>query len=166
MDSDAAPLRDFSDRPEHSIPTTSARSTLVEDISMLWECNWKVGVDAFNEVYTCKGSPRAAVVHRRRRLPDDILGNHSRFLFRVGYPAPDDELARREGYRDRNQVTAMMRVIMEGAGLDAGRSTAARRGPPACSRRGASTAGATGSRTTVDRRAAPRRLPYFIPNIT
>jgi len=51
--------------------------------------------------------------------PVDILGNHSRFLFRVGYPSPrwTDELARREGYRDRHQVTAMMRVIMEGAGL-------------------------------------------------
>ena len=33
--------------------------------------------------------------------------------------ASADELAQREGYRDRTQVTQMMRVIMEGAGLDA-----------------------------------------------
>ena len=125
MDPDAAPLRDFlGPLPEHLDPYDfGAQYHLVEDISMLWECNWKVGVDAFNEVYHVQGiHPELLSFTDDVDCPIDILGNHSRFLFRVGYPSPrwTDELARREGYRDRNQVTAMMRVIMEGAGLDAG----------------------------------------------
>ncbi len=125
MDPNAAPLRDFlGPLPEHLDPYDfGGQYHLVEDISMLWECNWKVGVDAFNEVYHVQGiHPELLSFTDDVDCPIDILGNHSRFLFRVGYPSPrwTDELARREGYRDRNQVTAMMRVIMEGAGLDAG----------------------------------------------
>ncbi len=94
---------------------------LVEDISMAWSCNWKVGVDAFNEVYHVQGiHPELLSFTDDVDCPVDILGKHSRFIFRVGYPSPrwTDELAAREGYTDRHQLTHMMRVIMEGAGLD------------------------------------------------
>jgi phenylpropionate dioxygenase-like ring-hydroxylating dioxygenase large terminal subunit len=124
MDPNAAPLRDFlGPIPEHLDPYDfGANYHLVEDIRMLWECNWKVGVDAFNEVYHVQGiHPELLSFTDDVDCPVDILGKHSRFLFRVGYPSPrwSDELAQREGYRDCHQVTAMMRVIMEGAGLDA-----------------------------------------------
>jgi len=124
MDANAEPLRDYlGPVPEHLDPYDfGANYHLVEDIRMLWECNWKVGVDAFNEVYHVQGiHPELLSFTDDVDCPVDILGRHSRFLFRVGYPSPrwTDELAEREGYRDRHQVTAMMRVIMEGAGLDA-----------------------------------------------
>lgn len=124
MDPDAEPLRDYlGPIPEHLDPYDfGANYHLVEDIRMLWECNWKVGVDAFNEVYHVQGiHPELLSFTDDVDCPVDILGRHSRFLFRVGYPSPrwTDALAQREGYRDRSQVTAMMRVIMEGSGLDA-----------------------------------------------
>jgi phenylpropionate dioxygenase-like ring-hydroxylating dioxygenase large terminal subunit len=99
----------------------AANYHLVEDISMAWDCNWKVGVDAFNEVYHVQGiHPELLSFTDDVDCPVDILGKHSRFIFRVGYPSPrwTDDLAKREGYADRHQVTQMMRVIMEGAGLD------------------------------------------------
>lgn len=123
MDPDAEPLIDFlGPLPDHLDPYDFARNYhLVEDLSMRWECNWKVGVDAFNEVYHVQGiHPELLSFTDDVDCPVDILGKHSRFLFRVGYPSPrwTDELAQREGYRDRNQVTQMMRHIMERAGLD------------------------------------------------
>jgi phenylpropionate dioxygenase-like ring-hydroxylating dioxygenase large terminal subunit len=123
MDADAEPLIDFlGPLPEHLDPYDFARNYhLVEDLSMRWECNWKVGVDAFNEVYHVQGiHPELLSFTDDVDCPVDILGKHSRFLFRVGYPSPrwTDELAQREGYRDRNQVTQMMGFIMERAGLD------------------------------------------------
>jgi phenylpropionate dioxygenase-like ring-hydroxylating dioxygenase large terminal subunit len=125
MDADAEPLIDFlGPLPEHLDPYDFARNYhLVEDLSMRWECNWKVGVDAFNEVYHVQGiHPELLSFTDDVDCPVDILGKHSRFLFRVGYPSPrwTDELAQREGYRDRNQVTQMMGHIMERAGLDPG----------------------------------------------
>ena len=123
LDGEAEPLLEFlGPLVEHLEPYDfGANYHLVEDISMAWACNWKVGVDAFNEVYHVQGiHPELLSFTDDVDCPVDILGRHSRFLFRVGYPSPrwTDELARREGYPDRHQVTQMMRVIMEGAGLD------------------------------------------------
>jgi phenylpropionate dioxygenase-like ring-hydroxylating dioxygenase large terminal subunit len=123
MDPDAEPLLDFlGPLSEHLDPYDFGRNYhLVEDMSMRWECNWKVGVDAFNEVYHVQGiHPELLSFTDDVNCPVDILGKHSRFLFRVGYPSPrwTDELAQREGYRDNQQVTQMMRFIMERAGLD------------------------------------------------
>jgi len=123
MDPDAEPLLDFlGPLPEHLDPYDFGRNYhLVEDMSMRWECNWKVGVDAFNEVYHVQGiHPELLSFTDDVDCPVDVLDKHSRFLFRVGYPSPrwTDELAQREGYRDNRQVTQMMRFIMERAGLD------------------------------------------------
>src|SRR3981081_553342 len=98
---------------------------------MAWACNWKVGVDAFNEVYHVQGiHPELLSFTDDVDCPVDILGRHSRFIFRddlrspvlppvrptpftfrVGSPSPrwTDDLARREGYPDRHQITPMMR---------------------------------------------------------
>jgi phenylpropionate dioxygenase-like ring-hydroxylating dioxygenase large terminal subunit len=126
LDPDAEPLTEFlGPLVEHLAPYDfAANYHLVEDISMAWACNWKVGVDAFNEVYHVQGiHPELLSFTDDVDCPIDILGKHSRFIFRVGYPSPrwTDDLARREGYANRNQITQMMRVIMEGAGLDPSR---------------------------------------------
>jgi phenylpropionate dioxygenase-like ring-hydroxylating dioxygenase large terminal subunit len=123
LDPDAEPLEAFlGPLAEHLDPYDfGAHYHLVEDISMAWACNWKVGVDAFNEVYHVQGiHPELLSFTDDVDCPVDILGNHSRFIFRVGYPSPrwTDELAHREGYTDRHQLTQMMRTIMEGAGLN------------------------------------------------
>ena len=123
LDGSAEPLTEFlGPLVEHLEPYDfGVNYHLVEDISMQWSCNWKVGVDAFNEVYHVQGiHPELLSFTDDVDCPVDLLGKHSRFIFRVGYPSPrwTDELARREGYPDRHQVTQMMRVIMEGAGLD------------------------------------------------
>jgi len=123
LDGAAEPLDEYlGPLTDHLAPYDfAANYHLVEDISMAWDCNWKVGVDAFNEVYHVQGiHPELLSFTDDVDCPVDLLGKHSRFIFRVGYPSPrwTDELAQREGYADRHQVTQMMRVIMEGAGLD------------------------------------------------
>jgi phenylpropionate dioxygenase-like ring-hydroxylating dioxygenase large terminal subunit len=126
LDPDAEPLTEFlGPLVQHLAPYDfGANYHLVEDISMAWSCNWKVGVDAFNEVYHVQGiHPELLSFTDDVDCPVDILGKHSRFIFRVGYPSPrwTDDLARKEGYPDRHQITQMMRVIMEASGLDASR---------------------------------------------
>lgn len=94
---------------------------LTEDITFEWDCNWKVGVDAFNEVYHVQGiHPELLEISDDVDCPIDLYGKHSRFLFKVGVQSPrwTDAKARANGYRDRSQVTKEMGQMLEVFGLD------------------------------------------------
>ena len=93
------------------------------DWTVAWPCNWKIGVDSFNELYHLQGiHPELMDMSddTPAGCPLDFYGRHSRFIYRVGVPGPrwDDEMARGRGYRDRNQITAGVRMILKGMGLE------------------------------------------------
>ena len=59
-----------------------------------------MGVDAFNEVYHVQGiHPELLSFTDDVDCPIDILGKHSRFLFRVGVPEPALDRRARPGAR-------------------------------------------------------------------
>ncbi|HKD70152.1 MAG TPA: aromatic ring-hydroxylating dioxygenase subunit alpha [Candidatus Binataceae bacterium] len=94
------------------------------DWTVAWPCNWKIGVDSFNELYHLQGiHPELMDMSDDTPggCPLDFYGRHSRFIYRVGVPGPrwDDEMARGRGYRDSNQITAGVRMILKAYGLDA-----------------------------------------------
>ena len=117
MDSDAAPLAEYLGvAADHLAPYDFARNfALALDYSFEWACNWKVGVDAFNEVYHVQGiHPELLPFTDDVDCPIDLLGPHSRFLFKVGIPSPrwTDHKAQAAGYRDRNALTQEMRGLL------------------------------------------------------
>lgn len=123
MDLEAEPLAEFlGEAGEHLEPYRfEANYVLTADITFEWRCNWKVGVDAFNEVYHVQGiHPELLEISDDVDCPIDLLGKHSRFLFKIGYPSPrwTDAKAQSEGYRDRGQVTKEMSSLLEAFGLD------------------------------------------------
>ncbi|MEE8166676.1 MAG: aromatic ring-hydroxylating dioxygenase subunit alpha [Myxococcota bacterium] len=123
LDADAEPLSEFlGEAGEHLEAYHFDRNyALAEDISFEWDCNWKVCVDAFNEVYHVQGiHPELLMISDDVDCPIDLYGKHSRFLFKVGVPSPrwTDSKARANGYRDREEVTKEMAEILEAFGLD------------------------------------------------
>jgi phenylpropionate dioxygenase-like ring-hydroxylating dioxygenase large terminal subunit len=117
MDLEAEPLAAYLGAvADHLAPYDFGRNyALAEDYTFEWECNWKVGVDAFNEVYHVQGiHPELLPFTDDVDCPIDLLGKHSRFLFKVGVPSPrwSDGRARAAGYRDRNALTKEMRELL------------------------------------------------------
>ncbi|MFO0687934.1 MAG: aromatic ring-hydroxylating dioxygenase subunit alpha [Myxococcota bacterium] len=117
MDPGAKPLAEWLGVvADHLAPYDFARNyALAEDYTFEWQCNWKVGVDSFNEVYHVQGiHPELLPYTDDVDCPIDLLGRHSRFLFKVGVPSPrwTDHKAQAAGYRDRNALTNEMREIL------------------------------------------------------
>ena len=117
MDPDAKPLADYLGVvAQHLEPYDFGRNySLAEDYTFEWDCNWKVGVDAFNEVYHVQGiHPELLPFTDDVDCPIDLLGRHSRFLFKVGVPSPrwSDRRAQAAGYRDRNALSKEMRELL------------------------------------------------------
>jgi phenylpropionate dioxygenase-like ring-hydroxylating dioxygenase large terminal subunit len=93
------------------------------DWTVAWPCNWKIGVDSFNELYHLQGiHPELMDMSddTPAGCPVDFYGRHSRFIYRVGVPGPrwDDRMARSRGYRDSNQITAGVRMMLKAYGLE------------------------------------------------
>jgi phenylpropionate dioxygenase-like ring-hydroxylating dioxygenase large terminal subunit len=94
------------------------------DWTVAWPCNWKIGVDSFNELYHLQGiHPELMDMSddTPAGCPLDFYGRHSRFIYRVGVPGPrwDDAMARGRGYADSNQITAGVRMMLKAYGLEA-----------------------------------------------
>lgn len=123
LDADAKPLAEHLGLvADHLAPYDFARNyALAEDMTFLWDCNWKVGVDSFNEVYHVQGiHPELLPFTDDVDCPIDLLGRHSRFLFKVGVPSPrwTDHKAQAAGYRDRRALTREMRELLALFGID------------------------------------------------
>jgi phenylpropionate dioxygenase-like ring-hydroxylating dioxygenase large terminal subunit len=117
MDPQARPLAEYLGAvADHLAPYDFGRNyALALDYSFEWDCNWKVGVDAFNEVYHVQGiHPELLPFTDDVDCPIDLLGKHSRFLFKVGVPSPrwSDRRAQAAGYRDRNALSREMRELL------------------------------------------------------
>jgi hypothetical protein len=107
---------------EHLAPYDFAENyALGEDITFEWSCNWKAGVDAFNEIYHAQGiHPELLDFTDDVDCPVDLFDQHSRFLFHVLRQSPrwTDQRAQANGYRDAKEWTSMVKEIMQGLGID------------------------------------------------
>jgi len=123
MDPDAESLDEFLGvSAEHLAPYDFEQNYhLAIDQTFEWPCNWKAGVDAFNEVYHVQGiHPEILDFTDDVDCPIDLLGRHSRFLFTVLRPSPrwTDEIAQARGLRDRYALSETVRTFVTAAGLD------------------------------------------------
>ena len=99
LDSAAPPLQEYlSPLPEHLSCYPLHRLSIRLDQSVVWECNWKVAVDAFHETYhNLATHPQLMPSAGDVNVQIDCYGRHSRFLLPSGVPAP--------AYRHRERPT-------------------------------------------------------------
>jgi nitrite reductase/ring-hydroxylating ferredoxin subunit len=97
MNPDVEPLRDYL----HPIPEMldkywPERMALVQDFTVEWECNWKVGLDAFNETYHVAAThPQLLPVIDDYNVRIECHRLHNTFYVPYGIPSP------RVGDRDK-----------------------------------------------------------------
>ncbi|TDJ39402.1 MAG: aromatic ring-hydroxylating dioxygenase subunit alpha [Gammaproteobacteria bacterium] len=82
LNQNVEPLEDFLGMIiEHLDPYHFDRMTLVNDVTVLWECNWKAAVDAFNESYHVAGThPQLMSMLEDYDVQIDCYDKHSRYL--------------------------------------------------------------------------------------
>lgn len=88
---------------------------LVEDLMVEWDCNWKIGADAFQEGY------HGPVTHPQLQhfledsedMPMDLYDLHNRGLYKIGAPC------HRLPEEDRVRAHPMLKAMAAGVGVDA-----------------------------------------------
>ncbi len=84
---------------------------LVEDQTVDLPCNWKVGVDAFNEAYHLRAvHPQLLQMLDEVHVEQELLGRHSCIRVPFGVPSPS--------FRDRDTVNDLLKSLLSDAGLD------------------------------------------------
>lgn len=87
---------------------------LVEDQTVDLPCNWKVGVDAFNEAYHLRAvHPQLLQMLDEVNVEQELLGRHSCIRVPFGLASPSA--------RDRETVNDLLRGLLREAGLDPAR---------------------------------------------
>lgn len=85
--------------------------TLVEDMTLVLPCNWKVNVDAFNEAYHLKSvHPEILGLVDDVNVQADLFGRHGRLIVPFFVPSPRKA--------DRQSIDQGLRRMLEQAGLD------------------------------------------------
>ena len=86
LNPDVEPLRDFLGMiPEHLDPYHFDRMTLINDVTVEWNCNWKTSVDAFNETYHVFGThPQLKTMLEDLDVQIDCYERHNRYLIPFG----------------------------------------------------------------------------------
>ena len=86
MNPDVEPLKDYLDMiPQHLDPYHFERMTLVNDVTVEWDVNWKTSVDAFNETYHVNGThPQLMTYIEDMDVQIDCYKRHSRYLIPFG----------------------------------------------------------------------------------
>jgi phenylpropionate dioxygenase-like ring-hydroxylating dioxygenase large terminal subunit len=89
LDPSAPPLLDFLGRlPEVLAPYELAAHTLVRDLTVLVDCNWKTLMDNGDETYHVQRvHPQLLESIDDRDVGPELLGDHSRFRVRFGTPS-------------------------------------------------------------------------------
>jgi phenylpropionate dioxygenase-like ring-hydroxylating dioxygenase large terminal subunit len=90
LDPDAAPLSDhLAEIPAHLDPYHFAEMSIVDDVSLDVDCNWKTSLDAFNEAYHIAGThPDTLDVNDDVNVPIDCYDKHSRMLLKLALASP------------------------------------------------------------------------------
>ena len=114
MDPKAPPLLEFlHPLPEMLDRYEPERMAIMQDMTVEWDCNWKVGVDAFNETYHVAAThPQLLSVIDDYNVRIECYERHS--FFAVPYGVPSPRLA------DRARIPKLLAQYMDprGAVLD------------------------------------------------
>ncbi len=86
LDTDVEPLTDYLGIiPEHLDPYHFPEMTLVNDVTVEWDVNWKASVDAFNETYHVNGThPQLMSWLEDVDVQIDCYERHNRYLIPFG----------------------------------------------------------------------------------
>ncbi|MFN3856831.1 MAG: aromatic ring-hydroxylating oxygenase subunit alpha [Caulobacter sp.] len=116
MDPGAPPLLDFLGPVADQLSAYRLEEyRLAEDLLVEWDCNWKIGADAFQEGY------HGPVTHPQLQyfledgedMPMDLYELHSRGLYKIGAPCT------RLPEADRRRAHPMLKQMAAGVGVDA-----------------------------------------------
>jgi len=112
MNPEAEPLMEFlGEIPEHLDPYHFDQQYLVSDQTILWDCNWKTSVDAFNEVYHVQGiHPQILESIDDIHVQIDLYERHNRYLVPFGLLSPR--------YPNQEDLTRALREMLRAAGVD------------------------------------------------
>lgn len=90
LNPDAEPLADYLGMiPEHLDAYHFTDLALTSTVTVEWDCNWKVSVDAFNEIYhTHVIHPELSFQHDDINIQIDLYDKHSRYLIPFQVPSP------------------------------------------------------------------------------
>ncbi len=95
----------------HFEPYHFERMTLVRDITVEWECNWKASVDAFNETYHVAAThPQLLWYLNDMDVQIDCYERHSRYLVPFGMTSPR--------ITQIPEIPPPLKVMLTDAGLD------------------------------------------------
>jgi nitrite reductase/ring-hydroxylating ferredoxin subunit len=89
MDPNAQPLLQYLDPLPHKLQNYNIdRMALVRHFTVEWDCNWKVGVDAFNESYHVHTThPQLLAVAEEYHIRFECYERHSAFIIPFGVPS-------------------------------------------------------------------------------
>ena len=112
MNPDAEPLLEFLDPVAHHLdPYRFEEFSIVADMTIEWDCNWKASVDAFNEVYHVQGiHPQLLESLDDIHVQIDLYERHNRYLVPFGLVSPR--------YQNQDEVTEPLREFMTASGID------------------------------------------------
>jgi phenylpropionate dioxygenase-like ring-hydroxylating dioxygenase large terminal subunit len=112
MDPDGESLRDYLGViPAHLDPYRFEDMKLIDWKTILWDCNWKASVDAFNETYHVQAiHPELLSWLDDWNVQIDCLGRHNRYIVPFTTPSPR--------YDDQRSLSDMMRAMAALNGLD------------------------------------------------
>ena len=111
IDQQAEPLLDYLNvLPDHIAPYRMEDMRMYVNATFLWDCNWKVAVDAFNESYHFRGIHPEMTLWSNGDAKLEILGKHSRMINEYGAPS--------KPHRDTQEISERMAAYMRYFGLD------------------------------------------------
>lgn len=112
MDDDPEPLLEFlGPVADRLAPYRLDEYALVEDQTVDLPCNWKVGVDAFNEAYHLRAvHPQLLEMLDEEQVEIELLGRHSCIRVPFGRPSPS--------LGDREKLNDHLKYLLNDAGLD------------------------------------------------
>jgi phenylpropionate dioxygenase-like ring-hydroxylating dioxygenase large terminal subunit len=111
IDGKAEPLLEYLDvLPEQIAPYRMADMRVFVNATFLWDCNWKIAVDAFNESYHFRGIHPEMMMWSNSDAKLELLGKHSRMINEYGAPS--------KPHRDTMEISERMEAYMRYFGLD------------------------------------------------
>jgi len=112
FDPDAPSLEEYLGvLPEHLDAYHFEQQWLVNDKTIVWECNWKTSVDAFNEIYHVQAiHPQLLEMLDDVNVQIDLYERHNRYLVPFGVLSPR--------VPDQQSLTGPLEEMMRAAGID------------------------------------------------